>query len=100
MYDEIVLLSLLEEYLVVKDMWDDYYTKGANKGFGPGQERAQHALIQDKHMSPLMERCRKEGVQYSLLLDILPGAFKTTAAQRWRIFDELLEMVRDKRNSK
>ncbi len=95
MSDELIpprrLLNFLEEYLEVADLWQEYYEKAGNKMFGKGEERDEHLRIQTLYMLPLMERCKREGVPYRVLMDIIPGAFKTGSEKRWGILDTLYD---------
>ena len=85
------LVELLEDYVVAADLWEDYYTKAANKGFRGNEEKEAHRYIQSTYTLPLMEKCRRFGYTYAQLIGIIPTAFKTTKQDRHELLDELRE---------
>ena len=85
----IELLEILEEYIHVAGLWEDYYRSAANKEFTLVQDKEAHAHIQRQYMIPLMEECRKKGFQYKELIEIIPTAFKTDKAERRLMLDNL-----------
>lgn len=92
----ISLLELLEEYVHVHDLWEDYYRSAIDKDMNAEQLREAHSHIQRAYMIPLMEECRKRGFTYALLLDLIPTAFKTDKAERRKMLDDLYRWAQEK----
>lgn len=84
------LLGLLDEYLVVCAEWEAYCIKTGSKGFKNKQEEEDtYRRVQLKYSLPLMEECKAHGFKYQLLMDIIPGCFKTSSEDRDEIFEDL-----------
>jgi len=83
------LLELLEEYVHVAGLWEDYYRAANNNEMNLEEQREAHSHIQRAYMIPLMEACRKRGFKYVELIEIIPTAFKTGKAERRELLDDL-----------
>lgn len=90
-----LLLSLLDEYVDLCDLWEEHNRKAADKLFPPKAEKESHRYIQTKHMLPLMEKCSRLGFPYAIFLSIIPPAFATTAPQRQRMLESLREFAEE-----
>jgi len=85
----VALLKLLEEYVHVAGLWEDYYRAANNNEMNTEEQRTAQAHIQRAYMIPLMDECRKQGFKYADLIDMIPTAFKTDKAERKRILADL-----------
>jgi len=90
------LMSLLESHVEVCDRWEDHLTRLHESGYkGTGESGAAHTAYQTDYLIPLMEACRAANFTYAELIDIMPGAFETTYAQRQAILEDLRSYVLD-----
>ncbi len=85
------LLSILDEYVAVLDVSETHFSIVARKGFPSLQdEKDSLADLQEFHQLPMMARCKEVGFTYADLMLIIPGAFKTTYAERGVVLEDLV----------
>lgn len=88
------LLALLEEWLLITHMWEDYLTAVVNGEFKTNSVIENEMLAQIKvQTEPLKTKTREAGYSHSDLLAILPHAFRTTYETREADVQSLREMV-------
>ena len=91
------LLHLLEEHVRVADLWEAHLRRGMRRGGYPDKVAEEHAHLEHQRLQtiPLMEKCRAMGLNYIDILDIIPGPFKTTPAERAGLLRVLEDYVLD-----
>ncbi len=92
-----LLLKFLEEYITLCEVWEEHWSKVTDKGFASKQEELNaYRGIQDTVQRDLVLLCKQNEVTFRDLFEIIPPAFKTTAAERLEILEDLREYVKVK----
>jgi hypothetical protein len=90
------LLELLERHLNACDDWEEHWHTASLGKFKGDEERENHSRISIEHTKPLIAEARASGFGYAVLVDIIPGAFKSSADERHAILEDLVSYAEDK----
>lgn len=90
------LLELLEDHVTVQWHWEQHWSTASNNGFSGMSEETRGEKAAYQRQVSLMYICSASGFKYEDLLDMIPGPFKTTHADREAILADLREYAEKK----